>query len=67
MENIQLFSDSRMMEYAETAEKFRLPRWEQIPTLGLYMDQVVTVMHFRESYCSSCRQRPPTCEAVSCG
>ena len=44
MENIQLFSDSRMMEYAETAEKFRLPRWEQIPTLGLYMDQVVTVI-----------------------
>ena len=44
MENIQLFSDSRMMEYAETAEKFRLPRWEQIPALGLYMDQVITVI-----------------------
>lgn len=45
MENIQLFSDSRMIEYAKTVDRFRLPRWEQIPTLGLYMDQVVTVIN----------------------
>lgn len=44
MENIQLFNDSRMIEYADEVAKFRLPRWEQIPTLGLYMDQVVTVI-----------------------
>lgn len=44
MENIQLYSDIRMTEYAKTVLDFRLPRWEQIPTLGLYMDQVVTVI-----------------------
>ena len=44
MENIHLYSDSRMIDYAKTVSGFRLPRWEQIPTLGLYMDQVVTVI-----------------------
>ena len=36
--------NSSMMAYADSVSKFRLPRWEQIPTLGLYMDQVVTVI-----------------------
>ena len=33
-----------MTDYAERMKEFRLPRWEQIPALGLYMDQVVTVI-----------------------
>ena len=36
--------DSRMLEFAKGIASFRLPRWEQIPNLGLYMDQVVTVI-----------------------
>ena len=44
MENIHLHSDSRMIEYAKAVADFKLPRWEQIPSLGLYMDQVVTVI-----------------------
>lgn len=43
MENINFASDVRMKEFAEKASEFKLPRWEQIPSLGLYMDQVVTV------------------------
>lgn len=44
MDNILFGKDSRMTDYVETVEGFRLPRWDQIPTLGLYMDQVVTVI-----------------------
>ena len=44
MENVKLYSDRNMIDYAKTVADFRLPRWEQIPTLGLYMDQVVTVI-----------------------
>ena len=33
-----------MTAFAQEAAAFRLPRWEQIPSLGLYMDQVVTVV-----------------------
>lgn len=44
MENISFGNDARMKEYADSINQFRLPRWEQIPSLGLYMDQVVTVI-----------------------
>lgn len=44
LENIDMEKDGRMREFATVAAGFRLPRWEQIPTLGLYMDQVVTVI-----------------------
>ena len=44
MENIDLIADENMRAYAAQAAAFRLPRWEQIPSLGLYMDQVVTVI-----------------------
>ena len=44
MDNILFGKDSRMTDYVKIAEDFSLPRWEQIPTLGLYMDQVVTVI-----------------------
>lgn len=33
-----------MNAYVAALDEFRLPRWEEIPTLGLYMDQVVTVI-----------------------
>ena len=33
-----------MREFAESVHGFRLSRWEQLPELGLYMDQVVTVV-----------------------
>ena len=44
MDNMNFVKNSSMMAYADSVSKFRLPRWEQIPTLGLYMDQVVTVI-----------------------
>ncbi len=44
MDNIVFGTDERMKSYAESVADFRLPRWEKIPTLGLYMDQVVTVI-----------------------
>ena len=44
MENVKLYSDRNMIDYAKTVADFRLPRWEQIPALGLYMDQVITVI-----------------------
>lgn len=44
MENINFGSNKKMIEYANEVAAFRLPRWEQIPSLGLYMDQVVTVI-----------------------
>lgn len=44
MENIDLERDDRMLEYVQKVKAFRLPRWEEIPSLGLYMDQVVTVI-----------------------
>ncbi len=44
MDNMNFVKNSSMIEYAESVSNFRLPRWEQIPTLGLYMDQVVTVI-----------------------
>ena len=33
-----------MTEYAAAMADFKPPRWEQIPALGLYMDQVITVI-----------------------
>lgn len=44
MENNHLERDSRMLAFAKVVSEFRLPRWEQIPALGLYMDQVITVI-----------------------
>ena len=44
LNNINWSADSRMLDFVEGIKAFRLPRWEQIPTLGLYMDQVVTVI-----------------------
>lgn len=44
LENIIFANDIRMKEFAESISEFKLPRWEQIPSLGLYMDQVVTVI-----------------------
>lgn len=44
MDNVSFWNDERMIAYADTLSRFRLPRWEEIPTLGLYMDQVVTVI-----------------------
>lgn len=44
MENVKFERDSRMLDFAHRVSEFRLPRWEQIPSLGLYMDQVVTVI-----------------------
>ena len=44
VENISFGSDQRMTEYAAAMADFKLPRWEQIPALGLYMDQVITVI-----------------------
>lgn len=44
MDNINFANDTRMRDFAESAKSFKLPRWNQIPTLGLYMDQVVTVI-----------------------
>ncbi len=44
MDNINFANDSRMIEFAQSAMNFFLPRWDKIPSLGLYMDQVVTVI-----------------------
>lgn len=44
MENIHLERDGRMLDFAHSVSEFKLPRWEQIPALGLYMDQVITVI-----------------------
>ena len=44
MGNVNSVKNSSMIAYAESVSQFKLPRWEQIPTLGLYMDQVVTVI-----------------------
>lgn len=44
MDNVNSVKNSSMIAYAESVSQFKLPRWEQIPTLGLYMDQVVTVI-----------------------
>lgn len=44
MENINFVRNEEMLAYINTVKQFRLPRWEQLPTIGLYMDQVVTVI-----------------------
>lgn len=44
MYNTGFGADERLKAYAESVSEFRLPRWDKIPTLGLYMDQVVTVI-----------------------
>ena len=44
LENVEFEKDSRMLDFAHTVCEFKLPRWDQIPSLGLYMDQVVTVI-----------------------
>ncbi len=44
MENVNFEKDDRMLAFVRVVSEFRLPRWEQIPALGLYMDQVVTVI-----------------------
>ena len=44
MNHLNFGNDERMAVFADSVASFRLPRWEQIPTLGLYMDQVVTVV-----------------------
>ena len=44
MNQILWSQDSRMTDFVAGISGFHLPRWEQIPALGLYMDQVVTVI-----------------------
>ena len=44
MEDLFFRNDQSMIDYVDTLSEFRLPRWDKIPTLGLYMDQVVTVI-----------------------
>ena len=44
MNHLNFGKDEKMTAFADSIASFRLPRWEQIPTLGLYMDQVVTVI-----------------------
>ena len=44
MNQIIWSEDHRMADFVAGISEFRLPRWEKIPTLGLYMDQVVTVI-----------------------
>ncbi len=44
MNHSDLGRNEKMTAFAGSVASFRLPRWEQIPTLGLYMDQVVTVI-----------------------
>ena len=34
----------RQMAFAQSAGSYQTLRWEQIPDLGLYMDQVITFM-----------------------
>lgn len=44
MNNIIFANDTRMKDFAESMKSFTLPRWHQISNLGLYMDQVVTII-----------------------
>lgn len=46
---MQAFYDSRLVagklrRWSHYIQSYRLPTWEQIPTLGLYMDQVLTLL-----------------------
>ena len=45
---MQEIYDSRLVagklrRWSHYLQHYRLPTWEQIPTLGLYMDQVLTL------------------------
>lgn len=44
MENVRFERNQKMLDFAHSVSAFKLPRWEQIPSLGLYMDQVITVI-----------------------
>ncbi len=44
MNNAEFVNDIRMIRFAEQIRGFSLPRWERLPTLGLYMDQVVMLI-----------------------
>ena len=34
----------KLRRWSHYLQRYRLPTWEQIPTLGLYMDQVLTLL-----------------------
>ena len=36
--------ENALKEWAETIQSVRLPRWEELPELELYMDQVITLV-----------------------
>ncbi len=36
--------ETKLLQWAEQTERFRLPRWNELPELELYMDQVVVLM-----------------------
>lgn len=36
--------ETQLLQWAEQTEQFRLPRWNELPELELYMDQVVVLM-----------------------
>lgn len=44
MKNVEIERDDRMLDFAQSVCEFSLPRWEKIPSIGLYMDQVITVI-----------------------
>ena len=35
---------SDLFDWSESLNSFHLPRWEELPTLELYMDQVITLI-----------------------
>ena len=41
--------DQDLQEWQESLREVHLPRWEELPNLGLYMDQVITILeHYLE-------------------
>lgn len=53
---MQEIYDSRLVagklrRWSHYLQHYRLPTWEQIPTLGLYMDQVLTLLSRYLPFC----------------
>ena len=41
--------DQDLQEWQESLREGHLPPWEELPNLGLYMDQVITILeHYLE-------------------
>lgn len=44
MKGVRMMEDMNLRSWAESLKKVRLPRWEELPELELYMDQVITLV-----------------------